>query len=71
MRPGQAEVLGRENLMRFNGWKSRVLHHIHQYRLGEDLLEIRSAEKDLGVLVDNRLAMSPCGQEGKWYPGVH
>ena len=31
---------------------------MHQYRLGDDLLERRSAEKDLGVLVDNRLATS-------------
>ena len=29
-----------------------------QYRLGDDLLEMCSAEKDLGVPVDNRLATS-------------
>ena len=30
---------------------------MHQYRLGDDLLEMSSVEKDLGVLVDNRLTM--------------
>ena len=31
---------------------------MHQYKLGADLLEMSSAEKELGVLVDNRLTMS-------------
>jgi len=31
---------------------------VHQYRLGADLLERSSAEKDLRVLVANRLSMS-------------
>ena len=46
--------------MRF---RCRVLHlgrnnHTYQYRVGADLLEGSSAEKDLGVLVDNRLTVS-------------
>lgn len=31
---------------------------MHQCRLRDDLLEMSSAEKDLGTLVDSRLAMS-------------
>lgn len=48
--------------MRFNESKCRILHLgtnncKYQYRLGHDLLERSSAEKDLGVLVDQQSAM--------------
>ena len=39
---------------------------MHQYRLEDDLLKRSSVKKDLGVLVDNRLAMSQqCALEAK------
>ena len=46
--------------MKFNKRKCRLLHlgrnnHMHQYRLGSDLLESSFAERDLGVLVANRV----------------
>uniref|UniRef100_A0A8B9ZP01 Reverse transcriptase domain-containing protein n=1 Tax=Anas zonorhyncha TaxID=75864 RepID=A0A8B9ZP01_9AVES len=51
------------NQMRFNKSKCRVLHlgrnnPKYQYRLGDDLLERSSEEKDLGILVDDRLTTS-------------
>jgi len=47
----------------FNKGKCRVLHmgrnnRMHQYRLGDDLLESSSVERHLGVPVDDRLTMS-------------
>ncbi|PKU48540.1 reverse hypothetical protein [Limosa lapponica baueri] len=56
------EIWAGRNLMYFNKGKCRVLHlgrnnPMHQYRLGADLLK-NTSEKDLGVLVDNRMTMS-------------
>jgi len=51
------------NLVQLKKGKCRVLHlgrnhPMHQYRLRADLLESSSVERDLGVLVDDRLTMS-------------
>jgi len=51
------------NLMKFNKGKCMVLrlgrnNSMHQYRFGADLLQSSSVERDLGVLLDDKLTMS-------------
>jgi len=53
----------KRNLKKFNKGKCRILHlrrnnPTHQYRIRADFLESSSVERDLGVLVDDRLTMS-------------
>jgi len=63
VRSGQTGELGREEPDEVQQRQVKVLHlgrnnPMHQYRLGADLLESSSVERDLGVVVDDRLTMS-------------
>jgi len=62
--------------MKFSKGKCRVLHLgrnnlMYQYRQGADLLESSSVERDLGVLVDDKLTMSQqCALVAKKASGI-
>ena len=65
---GRLESWAERNLMRFN--KGKRLHLVrnnpmHQYRLGVDLLESSSVERDLGVLVDKLTMSQQCSLAAK------
>ncbi|GAB0204936.1 mitochondrial enolase superfamily member 1 [Grus japonensis] len=70
------ESWAERNQMKFNEGKCRHLllgknNPKHQYRLGVDLVGSSTAEKDLGVLADNKLSMSQqCALVAKKASGI-
>jgi len=67
------------NLLKCNQAKCKVLHvnwgnPKHKYRLGRECIESSSEDKNLGVLVDEKLhdpAMCAHSPEAQPYPGLH
>ena len=65
------------NFVKFHKGKCQVLrlgrnNPRHQHVLRSNQQESSSAEKDLGVLVDNKLTMShQCSKKSQQYPGLH
>ncbi|TRZ06476.1 hypothetical protein HGM15179_020631, partial [Zosterops borbonicus] len=68
-----------KDCLKFNKVQCRVLHLVrnnsrHQYRLEVTCWKAVLWRRTWGILVNNKLPMSqqcPCGQEGRWYPGMH